>query len=289
MKKMGKVLRILYWTVTVLALLTAVTAATFAWFSSNRTVETDTASARTGTQELNLQISGQGGGAFNPVEEASIVQVNQTKTDYLLPVSTANLQSFVYNKETVEGEARSFSLVENEQYYYHGRIFLRAQAEGMQEGTRFALYLDTAQEAGGKIVNTTSGELLMAARLGLSFNQNAQDSVIFRLTDAYNSTGTAGNTFLNGSKLGDGEVLSWNGQGASRTADPSVTLDKYTIQMSGSTMTLPDKPLIYMEYNRIYQVDIYFYIEGCDPDCAQEVYNDGGSLHLAFYGMPAQA
>ncbi|MDD3340207.1 MAG: hypothetical protein PHS82_15285 [Lachnospiraceae bacterium] len=287
MKNVGKVLRTIFWTVTVLAMLATVTMATYAWFTSNRTVTTDTATSRTGTGDLTLQISEQGGNAFTPVEEAAIVQVNQTAEENLLPVSTGDLQNFVYNGATVEGQARSFSRVDNEAYYYHGRIFLRAEAENMQEGARLALYLDQADAAGGAMVSTDSGDLLAAARLGLMFDEDAQSTVIFRLSDDYSSTGTAGNTFLNGTRLGDNEVLSWNGSGVSTVADPSVTLDQYTIQMDDTTVTRPKAPLLYMDFNQVYQVDIYFYVEGCDPDSAENVYHDGGNLHLAFYGMMA--
>lgn len=287
MKKLGRTLRMIYWTVTILAMIIVVTFATYAWFTSNRTVATDTATTRTGNEELTLEISEQGAGAFSAVEEAKIVQVNQTNREYLLPVSTNNLQNFVSNQTTVENEARSFYLVENEENYYHGRVYLRASAQGMQSGTTLALYLDQDSEAGGAVVSAQSGELMNSARLGLMFNNDLQSSVIFRFGDAYNSSGDSGNTFLNGNQLGDAEVLSWNGQSAVRVADPSVTLNQYTIQMTDTAVTLPEKPLLYMEYNQIYQVDIFFYIEGCDPDCSESTYFDGGDLHLAFYGVIA--
>lgn len=287
MKKLGRTLRMIYWTVTILAMIIVVTFATYAWFTSNRTVTTDTATTRTGDEELTLEISEQGGSAFSAVEEAKIVQVNQTNREYLLPVSTNNLQNFVSNQITVEDEARSFYLVGNEEKYYHGRVYLRASAQGMQSGTRLALYLDQASEAGGAVVSAQSGELMDYARLGLMFNNDSQSSVIFRFGDAYNSSGDSGNTFLNGNQLGDAEVLSWNGQSAVRVADPSVTLNQYTIQMTDTAVTLPERPLLYMEYNQIYQVDIFFYIEGCDPDCSENTKFGSGDLHLAFYGVIA--
>jgi hypothetical protein len=42
---------------------------------------------------------------------------------------------------------------------------------------------------------------------------------------------------------------------------------------------------MYLELNQIYAVDIYFYLEGCDPDCSDSVSLDGADLHLAFYGV----
>ena len=44
-------------------------------------------------------------------------------------------------------------------------------------------------------------------------------------------------------------------------------------------------PLLEMELGRVYQVDVYFYLEGCDPDCTESIAFDDGYLHLAFYGV----
>ena len=35
-------------------------------------------------------------------------------------------------------------------------------------------------------------------------------------------------------------------------------------------------------------LDIYFYLEGCDPDCSDSVSFDNANLHLAFYGAVSQ-
>ena len=67
--------------------------------------------------------------------------------------------------------------------------------------------------------------------------------------------------------------------------DPAVSLDTYTIQNRGGETVLPDQPLIYLDLNREYPLDIYFYLEGCDPDCSGSVSYSGTDLHLAFYGI----
>lgn len=43
-----------------------------------------------------------------------------------------------------------------------------------------------------------------------------------------------------------------------------------------------------MDLNQIYPVDIYFYLEGCDPDCSDDLSFDIADLHLAFYGVLQQ-
>ena len=121
---MGRSFRKWFLGVTTIIALFALLAATFAWFSSNREVSTSTASVRTGEENLELQISSIGGSGFRSEETAAITQVNQTDTEQLMPVSTADLQHFVYVPVTVSGKAQSFAPVDekSEPKYYHGRI-----------------------------------------------------------------------------------------------------------------------------------------------------------------------
>jgi hypothetical protein len=55
--------------------------------------------------------------------------------------------------------------------------------------------------------------------------------------------------------------------------------------MEAQSIVLPEEPLFYMEMNCIYAVDIYFYLEGCDPDCSDSVSFNEADLRLAFYGV----
>ena len=81
--------------VTAIAALLSLTAATYAWFTSNQEVSTTRASARTAEESLELQISSDGS-TFSNVSSVAIAQVNQTSLTNLLPVSTADLSTFVY-------------------------------------------------------------------------------------------------------------------------------------------------------------------------------------------------
>lgn len=287
MRKFGQRLRIWGSIVTMLLLLISLTAATYAWFSSNRVVNTDRVSTRSGSEQLELQVSRTGGTGFQGSQESPIVQVNRTELTRLMPVSTADLQTFVYNPATSDGEASRFLTVSNEEYYYHGRVYLRAVGEGMPEGNRMALYLDQGQETGGSLASAESGLLLNAARLGLVPENGT--SVIFYLSDRQNSgSDRVQNTVLDGRKLADGKVLNGTGGTIREANDPAVSLSDYTIQRNGQNVTLPERPLAYLELNRIYSLDIYFYLEGCDPDCSDSVSFDGADLHLAFYGVLAE-
>ncbi len=271
--------------ITTIAALLSFTAATYAWFTSNQAVSTTRASARTGEESLQLQISSDGS-TFSNVSAVAITQVNQTSLTNLLPVSTADLTNFVYAPSTVSDMAVTFEPVTDENYYYHGRIYLRALAQGLSSDTTLSLYLDQTEGLLGTDVN---GTLLNAARLGLVFNGDSSSAVILRLSESQNaSSQQVFNTVVGGVTLGAGQVLSWNGSGVQAVADPSVPVTDYTVSFGASDMSVPVKPLCVMNLNQIYSVDVYFYLEGCDPDCSEAITHNEADLYLAFYGISGQ-
>lgn len=270
--------------VTICAALAAMTAATYAWFTTNKAVSTGTATARTGDERLELQISSEGGSRFTDQETVSVFQVNQTDQKNMIPVSTDNLVDFVYAPFTSGGDAKKFLRVEKEENYYHGRIYLRAVGDGFAADDRLALYLD---QSDGILASASSGMLLHASRLGLRFDNDK--TVIFRLSDDTNpKDAQTYNTIINGERLGADQVLSYQNGTIKAVTDPSVSLSDYTISFETSSLRIPDKPLLLMEWNKIYTLDIYFYLEGCDPDCSDSVSFDQADIHLAFYGMLSQ-
>ena len=126
-------------------------------------------------------------------------------------------------------------------------------------------------------------QLLHAARLGLVFDGKQESAVIFRLSEEKNAEGDRTlNTKLDGAVLEEGSVLTWTGTAAKAVADPAVLTKDRAVGADG---TVPEKPLLEMELGRVYQVDVYFYLEGCDPDCTESIAFDDGYLHLAFYGV----
>lgn len=260
--------------------------ATYAWFTTNREVSTSTATARTGEETLELQLSTSGGGSFRDGDSVSIQQVNQTSAEYLLPVSTSNLMNFVYSPNTEAGIAKAFQPVENESYYYHGRVYIRATGTGWPDGTTMKLYLDQSDNILGQQV---SGELLNAARLGLVFDGDYSSAVILKLSDSSNAGDQqVYNTEVNGQRLGDNQVLSYVNQSVQAVADPSVAAGQYTVTFDNDSMQAPERTLLTMNLNQIYSVDIYFYIEGCDPDCSSYIQYSIADLQIGFYGIPDQ-
>ena len=268
--------------VTMLAAVLSLAAATYAWFTSNRAVGTSTATARTGEETLTLQLSSSGGSAFRDMQTASITQVNRTSAAKLLPVSTSDLVNFVCAPSTVADQAVHFEKVENEAYYYHGRIYLRAFGEGFSGSQVMNLYLDQSERLLGKNVD---GRLLNAARLGLVFDGDTAKPIILRLSESSNpSDMRSNNTVVNGTKLNGSQVLRYRNGSVSAVRDPSVPVADYAIDAS---LGLPSHTLLSMQIGKIYSLDIYFYLEGCDPDCTDSVSFHTADLQLSFYGVLA--
>ena len=283
---MKRSFRTWFLTVTIILILLAVAFFTYAWFSSNRAVSTNTATARTGEENVELQLSSSGGSSFRDSQPASITQVNQTNAEYLIPVSTNDLVNFVYTPFTDSGMATVFEQVQNEKYYYHGRVYIRASGQNLDSGSTMKLYLD---QSDGLLGQKVSGQMLNAARLGLVFDGDYSSEVILKLSTSENpSNQQTYNTVINGQTLGKDQVLSYNNGNIRAVSDPSVSADSYTISFDNDSVQVPDNALLTMQFNKIYTVDIYFYIEGCDPDCSNDIEYSTADLQLGFYGVLSQ-
>ncbi len=268
----------------VLALLASSAGATYAWFTYNRVTETNIATARTGEDRVELYISSGSGGSFREEKTADIIQVNESDAKRLMPVSTADLKTFVYAPNTQGSVADVFAVDDKGANYYHGRVYVKAQAAGNASGKSMDLYFDTSQEGIAAPVTSAQSGILKASRLGLTFDGGSP--VIF-----YLDNGKLDNeeekivTVVNGRELNDREVLSASGGNIHPENDPSVSVADYTIALSDGGASLPANKLFTMELNKEYAVDIYFYLEGCDPDCTASVGLNEVDMQLAFYGV----
>lgn len=263
------------WGMTIVIFITALvlTSATFAWFASNQEVGTNRVMARVGGYDLELQISRRGPEPFRP-DTDSIVTL-MPPANVLMPVSTADLESFVYNRVTVNGIAQDFLLTEDETMYFHDTLYLRAKSSNLPEGSKMVLYLDNTDYP---IVEATYGELINAARLGLTFDGGSP--VIVSLSQIDDGPG---NTGLDGVAVEPGHVLSWADGEITAVPDPALPLSEVQATATGGH---GKTPLTKLEVNKVYTVDIYFYLEGCDPDCLSErVAMDRAALTVSFFGL----
>ncbi len=263
------------------------TTATYAWFTANRKVETDRVTGKTDSADVTLEIS-RSRVPFTPgtAKDDSGSDISQValKTpeaeDVLMPVSTADLSHF-WSSPTFDsgGQTTGFTLDETGEYYYHDTVYLRATSTGTDTASRLALYLNSDADK-YPIVRSEDGKLLTAARLGLAFK--GQSPRILRLSDVDSGSGV---TYLNGKLLDKSAVLGYAGGEPTAAADPSESLDSLRFDAANPEKT----PLLTMELNTVYQLDIYFYLEGCDPDCLNETVGlTDAYLSLAFFGMLRQ-
>ena len=131
------------------------------------------------------------------------------------------------------------------------------------------------------ITQSISGELLTAARLGLRLTDEAGSST-FRILTLSDENEGSGNTRLNGEDVAPGNVLTLSGDTPVAVADPAIPIVAVMAQAART-------PIATMEQDKVYRVDIYFYLEGCDPDCTDEkVGLDRAALQLGFYGKPVR-
>ena len=271
MKKILHWLKMVYFTVMFLSAALAFAAATYAWFSVNELVETSRITAETGKQDLELQISRTN---FTPAPNQEVEL--KAPTNVLLPVSTADLNTFVYNPIT-NGDIADRFLPAAETLYYHDTVYLRAKGTEVSKDIQLELYLDDKVD----ITQNISGELLTAARLGLRLTDEAGNSTFCILSLSDENEGS-GNTRLNGVDIAPGNVITLSGGEPVAVADPAIPIASVMAQAART-------PIATLEQDKVYTVDIYFYIEGCDPDCTDEkVGLDRAALQLGFYGKPVR-
>lgn len=283
------------WVTAAAAVLTAavLTTATYAWFTTNGDVETETVTARTGSADLELQISKKPEGDFSPetVKDADGKEYNGVALEplgsrVLMPVSTADLKTFVYSPSTAEGQATEYTLrtpseKELEDIVYHTTILLRLRDNGtLSDSTTVNLYLDDLGIEKKPEEVEAENRLLNAARLGLTINDRF---LILRYSE--DEDGAESNTLLSGERLKPGQVLTLENGGV-KAADIPAGNQGLLSEFQYSDKNLTPKPILEgMKPGTVYPLDIYFYLEGCDPDCDETAQKQQAGLSLAFYAV----
>ena len=274
-----------YIALVMVALAATLGVATYAWFTSNMKVNTNSVSVHSDTSKLLLELGDASRGSWSQQGDVSLVS-NASGTVTLYPVSTFDLNGFAAcAQNNSAGDASVFEQAkDNGSAYYHGWIDLRPTITGMGASKvkgKVSLYL-----AESLVPQGTDAELLRAARVGIKISSGNQvlATNIFELDSsdgghrgehpATAPAGLAGYT--------DGMLLGWqNGQlacGANVKQDPAAfTLD------TSETATRPQNALATLALGQAYRLDIYYYIEGTDPDSADYLHQDSGTLHLALF------
>ena len=270
---------------SLLLLLVIATGATYAWFTNNMKVNTNSVSVHSDTSKLVLELGDADRGSWSQQGDASLASTaNGAVTLY--PVSTFDLNGFAAcAQNNSAGDATVFEQAkDNGSAFYHGWIDLRPTITGTgasKVAGKVNLYLAESLAPQG-----ADAELLRAARVGIKISSGNQvlATNIFELDSSdsghrgeHPTTAPAG---LAG--YADGMLLGWqNSQlacGTNVTQDPAAfTLD------TSETATRPQNTLATLALGQTYRLDIYYYIEGTDPDSADYLYQDPGTLHLALF------
>lgn len=274
-----------YIVLVMVALAATLSAATYAWFTSNMKVNTNSVSVHSDTSKLVLELGDADAGSWSQQGDASLASTaNGAATLY--PVSTFDLNGFAAcAQNNSNGDATVFEQSkDNGSAFYHGWIDLRPTITGTGANKvkgKVSLYLAESLAPQG-----ADAELLRAARVGIRISSGSQmlATNIFELDSSdsghrgeHPTTAPVG---LAG--YADGMLLGWqNGQlacGADVKQDPAAfTLD------AGETAERPQNSLATLALGQTYRLDIYYYIEGTDPDSADYLYQDPGTLHLALF------
>lgn len=261
-------------------LVVSLSATTYAWFSSNARVQTTKVYSQTAQDTVELWIGQTPDSLVLGNAGVDLGFVGTSDGKKLMPVSTANLTTFVSNSVTTEGVATHFTDAD-EGLYYHTRLYLQAKSTSPLTGSRLALYLDESGEE-GPLFRNTSKELLRTLRLGFLFE--GSEPIILQVDSTKEGNrSTQGTTMINGQLLGEDMVISKQGEELFAVPDPSQNLQSYLF--ASSPIGENTKPLIQMEWNQIYPVDVYIYMEGCDLDCTDTLMQQELDFYLAFFGL----
>ena len=274
-----------YIALVMVALAATLGAATYAWFTSNMKVNTNSVSVHSDTSKLVLELGDADAGSWSQQGDASLASTASGAAT-LYPVSTFDLNGFAAcAQNNSSGDATVFEQAkDNGSAYYHGWIDLRPTITGTGASKvkgKVSLYL-----AESLVPQGADAELLRAARVGIKISNGSQvlATNIFELDSSDSGhrgehpttapAGLAGYT--------DGMLLGWqNGQlacGADVKQDPAAfTLD------ASETAARPQNALATLALGQTYRLDIYYYIEGTDPDSADYLHQDPGTLHLALF------
>ncbi len=270
---------------SLVALAAALSAATYAWFTSNAKVNTNSVAVHSGDSSLVVEM---GDDATSTWSSAGDVALSSSSADDLVlyPVSTFDLTGFAESTgNSADGKATHFGEAADGAHFYHGWVDLRASVAGSQASSAtgtVALYLgDTLVPEGA------NADLLKAARVGLKLSRGGQvvKTAIFELDSAagdHRDEHPATVPGLDGYQ--DGMVLGWSNGSLTCANDPVEDFSAY-VMGSGASATRPEKSLANLELGQVYRLDVYYYIEGTDADSADYLYGDTGTLRLSLFAV----
>ena len=171
--------------------------------------------------------------------------------------------------------------------FCYGALDMRAELGGdAASSARIAVYLDQSDQFGPLAEKTQEDSLLLnAARLGIAVHGDPDTARIFYLSEERNGEDQQVLNTVVGGELQPEDIVLRSDAGGEVTPvpDPAIPLSACMISdESGS-----GEPLFYLEPGVDYQIDVFFYLEGCDPDCSDSIEYNAAEFGLAFYATLA--
>lgn len=162
-----------YIALVMVALAATLGAATYAWFTSNMKVNTNSVSVHSDTSKLVLELGDADAGSWSQQGDASLASTASGAAT-LYPVSTFDLNGFAAcAQNNSSGDATVFEQAkDNGSAYYHGWIDLRPTITGTGASKvkgKVSLYL-----AESLVPQGADAELLRAARVGIKISSGGQ-------------------------------------------------------------------------------------------------------------------
>ena len=260
-------------------------AATYAWFTSNAVVNTNSVSVHSDESKLVVELGDASADRWSSEGDVAFSS-NSPNPLTLYPVSTFDLEGFVECTRTDDrGRAVHFEKAEDGQHFYHGWVDVRANVTGSgaskAAGTVNVYLGDTLAPEGA---NT---ELLKATRVGIKLSRNGQviQSRYFTLDDSagsHRSEHPATAPSLPG--YSEGMLRGWENGELACANDNAQDYTAYLMR-SDENATRPQNALLAMDLGQTYRMDVYYYIEGTDFDSADYLYNDIGILHVDLFAV----
>ncbi len=249
----------------------ALLGSSYAWFSDMIRAQTETLplSGSASAGEIGLQISGSSSGPFG--EQANLTRLDRCQV--LRPVSTANLNQFYGAKgQNTEGKVAFYEEVTDEvlEQVLYGEVFLKPL---YQDGK---LYLDQST-----FTVTGDSQLLASARLGMRFSGgDTTQTYIFPLEG--NTTGVLSQETSTG---GAQQVVSTvSPQGVATFITPELQqLSSYQVPAEGVQEVAENQLALYsLLKENVVRVEVWIYMEGCDPESILEAQDQDIQMNLAF-------
>ncbi len=255
-----------------LVLVTALSAATYAWFSNSRFTNVTPVAHTVSDEGSDLQIGLSANGPWDTT--ATLAAADKT----LYPISTADLSRFWRGTfQNAAGVTTDYAdcTAQLDDYALSGTLYLKGSDSALN------VYLYQVQMS-----VTSDPQLLAALRLGLVITtQSGTQTHIFTCDDLGNTSGATSRR----TTAQDGVVVAPGASGWTYTADPARAISAYSMDGTGDTPAARAgaTPICTLAANEVASVRYVVYMEGCDANCIDEAQARDVVLQLAFAAAKA--